>query len=210
MIHPLLKGLLLGIGAAAPIGPVNVEVTRRTLKHGFRAGFALGCGAVTVDVVYAVLTSLGVAQLTGHPAVFLSIRIIGAILLTVLGVMSWISAIRALRNMPETIEPTALSTLRSGYVTGLLMTFFNPMTLLFWFTAVPATTGSAHQQGDLPIICIGVFIAALTWLTFFTGMLKWLRRWRRQWWMLAADALGGSMLLGFAGYAFWTSLARFL
>ena len=28
------NGLLLGLGAAAPIGPVNVEIARRTLRHG--------------------------------------------------------------------------------------------------------------------------------------------------------------------------------
>src|SRR5438270_1963573 len=92
------KGLGLGIGAAAPIGPVNVEIARRTLKGGFRAGFALGCGAVTVDVTYAVLSSLGVAQLVAHPAFYRAIQIAGASLLAILGVMSWIAAIRAGRS----------------------------------------------------------------------------------------------------------------
>src|SRR4051794_29175597 len=54
----LLNGVGLGLGAAAPIGPVNVEIARRTLRFGRRAGFLLGCGAVTVDVFYAVVTSL--------------------------------------------------------------------------------------------------------------------------------------------------------
>src|SRR5438552_17351976 len=95
MIDQLLKGLLLGIGAAAPIGPVSVEIARRTLKGGFRAGFALGCGAVTVDVTYAIFSSLGVAQLVNHPIFYRAIQIAGASLLTLLGVMSWIGAIRA-------------------------------------------------------------------------------------------------------------------
>lgn len=90
------------------------------------------------------------------------------------------------------------------------MTFLNPMTLLFWFTAVPSAAGSAQQRGDLPIITIGVFGATLTWVVLFAGVLKALGRWRRQWWMMAADALGGLVLLGFAGRAFWTSLPRFL
>src|SRR5215510_7591743 len=58
-----IRGILFGIGAAAPIGPVNVEIARRALRHGFFAAFALGCGAVTVDVTYAVLASLSVARL---------------------------------------------------------------------------------------------------------------------------------------------------
>src|SRR6476620_1411581 len=98
MVSLFAKGLLLGIGAAAPIGPVNVEIARRTLKGGFRAGFALGCGAVTVDVTYAILSSVGVAQLVNQPAFYLAGQALGAILLTVLGVISWIGAIRAGRS----------------------------------------------------------------------------------------------------------------
>src|SRR4051794_40882688 len=67
---PLLStGLLLGLGAAAPIGPVNVEIARRTLRFGRRAGFLLGCGAVTVDVAYAVVTSLALVPLVRSPRV---------------------------------------------------------------------------------------------------------------------------------------------
>src|SRR6187551_2601489 len=57
------KGVLLGLGAAVPIGPVNVQIARQALRNGFGAGFALGCGAVTVDVFYAALTSVGVERL---------------------------------------------------------------------------------------------------------------------------------------------------
>src|SRR5947208_2831855 len=98
MIVQLLKGLGLGIGAAAPIGPVNVEIARRTLRDGFRAGFALGCGAVTVDVTYALFTCLGIARLSGHPAFYWPLRMLGAVLLTWLGVMSARDAIRAARS----------------------------------------------------------------------------------------------------------------
>ncbi|HEY2589318.1 MAG TPA: hypothetical protein VGI81_26470, partial [Tepidisphaeraceae bacterium] len=57
------RGIALGIGAAVPIGPVNVEIARRTFRGGFPAGFALGCGAVTVDVSYAILSSLSLKDM---------------------------------------------------------------------------------------------------------------------------------------------------
>ena len=41
----LSRGILLGWGVAVPLGPVNVEIARRTLRGGFRAGFFLGMGA---------------------------------------------------------------------------------------------------------------------------------------------------------------------
>jgi L-lysine exporter family protein LysE/ArgO len=217
MLSQFFKGLLLGIGASAPIGPVNVEIARRTLRSGFRAGFALGCGAVTVDVFYALLTMLGIAHLAEHPGFYWPIQIVGAILLTYLGLLSARDAFRASRSEDDPFQAQPQSAAAHSFVgryfTGVAMMVFNPMTLLFWFTSVPAAIGRSQgdaDRADLPIICTGVFAATISWVVFFTSTLKWLRRWRRQWWMTAVDALGACVLLGFAGYAFWTTLARLL
>src|SRR5580765_7354092 len=121
----LARGCLLGIGAAAPIGPVNVEIARRTLRDGFRAGFALGCGAVTIDVTYALITSLGIAKLAEHPRFYWPLQICGAILLAYLGIMSARDAIRAVRTDALSSGSASPHSFRGGYLTGLAMTFFN-------------------------------------------------------------------------------------
>ena len=36
----IANGVLIGLGAAVPIGPVNVEIARRTLRSGWAAGVA--------------------------------------------------------------------------------------------------------------------------------------------------------------------------
>src|SRR3954468_2319963 len=133
----IFKGTLLGLGAAVPIGPVNVEIVRRTLRGGFLAGFALGCGAVTVDVCYAVLSSLGVGLLLRRPLFYWLLTFGGIALLTYLGVMCWAGAVRAMRATTvvtaggeivggasgETEEAARVSALittspRAGYITG--------------------------------------------------------------------------------------------
>src|SRR5438067_13866243 len=86
LIGIFLKAVILGLGAAAPIGPVNVEIARRTLRGGFRAGFALGCGAVTVDVTYAVLASFSLRPVLSRPWLLNVIGIAGAALLAYLGI----------------------------------------------------------------------------------------------------------------------------
>jgi threonine/homoserine/homoserine lactone efflux protein len=98
----LLKfGVLLGIAAAAPIGPVNVEIARRTLRRGFSAGFALGCGAVSVDVFYAILSSQGVKRLViDRPLVMQTLGYAGAAMLLWLGGMSLRAAWRATKVDP--------------------------------------------------------------------------------------------------------------
>lgn len=206
----IISGLLLGLGAALPIGPVNVEIARRAIRSGFRAGAALGCGAVTVDVTYAIISALGVRPLLGYPAVITTLTILSIALLIYLGVMSLRSAWRS-RNVDAqaVLAVAAPPSLHGAYVTGLLMTLLNPITLAFWFLVVPGTTVklglTAH---DLPAICLGVFIATLTWVISFAGALSWLGRLKKSAWIVVADAVGGFVLLGFAAVAAWGAFAE--
>jgi threonine/homoserine/homoserine lactone efflux protein len=85
------------------------------------------------------------------------------------------------------------------------MTLVNPMTLAFWFVAVPGTVGhiAGNPRSELPIICLGVALGTSLWVVFFSGVMSALgRRYRRRWWLVAADVLGGIMLLGFAVWTF--------
>ncbi|HWE01676.1 MAG TPA: LysE family translocator [Tepidisphaeraceae bacterium] len=196
-------GLTLGLGAAAPIGPVNVEMARRTLLGGFRAGFALGCGAVTVDVTYALLSSVSLGQWVVHSAAKTPIALAGFLFLVYLGV-------QALRSAPGHLKSDPLSGGRpigsaaGAYATGLFMTLLNPITLVFWFVELP-TQGALTQDSryDLPMICAGVFIGTLGWVIAFSGFLGFLGRRRRNWYLAAADGLGGVMLLTLAIVGLW-------
>src|SRR5215207_2159432 len=81
----IARGVALGLGAAVPIGPVNVQIARRVLRGGFWPGFVLGCGAVTADVIYAVLSSLGLRRLAELSVVQWPVRVGGIALLVYLG-----------------------------------------------------------------------------------------------------------------------------
>jgi L-lysine exporter family protein LysE/ArgO len=200
----MLKGLALGLGAAVPIGPVNVEIARRVLRNGFRNGFALGCGAVSIDVTYAILSSLGLRPVLNRPALLLPLTVGGILLLTVLGLLSLRAAARVMSTDPLR-DPPRGGSVHGAYLTGLLMTLLNPMTLAFWFVAVPGTVGSitSDPARDLPIICAGVFVGTIAWVIYFCSTLSILGRWRRPWWLAAADVVGGLMLLGFAAAGCW-------
>src|SRR5687768_15945486 len=158
----LLKlGILLGVGAAAPIGPVNVEIARRTLRHGFAAGFALGGGAVSVDVLFAVLSSQGLKRVLDRPAVATGFAVCGAVLLLMLAALCFRGAWRAMKTDPldrnvADVQPRA--SLRGAYLTAVLLTLLVHLTLAFWFVAVPGTLGPITDQPrrDLPMICGGV------------------------------------------------------
>ena len=151
---------------------------------------------MTVDVTYAALTSLSVARFLTGPGVRLPLLFGGAALLGYLGVMCLVGATKAARH-EETYAQPVPTAMHRNYLTGLMMTLLNPMTLAFWLVAVPAA-GAKSQNPNLPLLCAGVFAGTICWTLFFGGMLSLLRRFRQRLWMTLADLAGGLILLFFA------------
>src|SRR5688500_18253139 len=75
-------GLGIGIAVAAPMGPVNIMVIHRGVRHGFMSAFVAGLGAVAGDTLYAGIAAFGITSMsdliTGHLGL---IKILGGLLL---------------------------------------------------------------------------------------------------------------------------------
>ena len=61
MMLDILKGLLIGICASVPLGPIAILVLQKSLSEGHRAGFMAGLGACLVDTLYAVIAMFTLA-----------------------------------------------------------------------------------------------------------------------------------------------------
>ena len=57
----IIKGIVIGIVASAPMGPVGILCIRRTIKKGRAYGVVTGAGAALSDVFYALLTGYGLS-----------------------------------------------------------------------------------------------------------------------------------------------------
>jgi len=55
----LVRGLAIGFGIAAPVGPIGILCIRRTLADGRAVGFAAGLGAATADALYGAVAAFG-------------------------------------------------------------------------------------------------------------------------------------------------------
>src|SRR5215469_17870102 len=55
----LLKGVMVGIVIAVPVGPVGVLCVRRTIFQGKLAGFVSGLGAATADAIFGFIAAFG-------------------------------------------------------------------------------------------------------------------------------------------------------
>src|SRR3954464_5268349 len=81
----LVTGLGLGVFVAAQVGPIWLLCARSSLRFGARSGLAIGAGAALVDFFYAVLGVAGASQLVQIDAARLTLGLLGAGFLLVLG-----------------------------------------------------------------------------------------------------------------------------
>jgi len=85
----LLKGFILGVSVAAPVGPISVLIFTRTLKFGFLGGIFSASGAAMADAFYAAVAAFGLTLVSTFLLEMQTpIRAIGAAILLILGVLA--------------------------------------------------------------------------------------------------------------------------
>jgi threonine/homoserine/homoserine lactone efflux protein len=190
----LFLGLFLGLSTSMPIGPVNLEIARRTLSYGFRFGFVTGLGAVTADLVFLCLLSLGILHFVSNPHFLYLINIFGSLLIMYFGLKACFSKIIVLKS---TIAPQ--SNLLSFYVGGLGMTLLNPLSILFWFSVSAQLIGlpKTHSYA-LELAGIGVLLGTTTWMTIYNSLIHVMKTKLNPKYLSILNKLSGVLLIAFA------------
>ena len=163
-----LRGLLIGISIAAPVGPIGILCIRRTLAEGKLKGFQVW-GAASADMVYGAIAAFGLTVVTDllvDNAIWL--RLIGGCFLLYLGVKTFL-------EKPANLDAQAS---QSGYFGAYISTFFltitNPMTILS-FAAIFAGTMLLGNTSSSIVLVAGVFAGSAAWwlaLSFGVGLMR--------------------------------------
>jgi threonine/homoserine/homoserine lactone efflux protein len=157
----LLRGTILGFSIAAPVGPIGVLVIRESMTTGRKAGLLTGLGAATADGLYGLVGGLGLTAvstlLVSHAT---ALRIVGGLFMLWLGVRTFFS-------VPS--STAAIGDARAGgriYLTGLLLTVTNPMTILS-FAAMFAGMGLGSEMNGsstgIVALVAGVLVGSSAW-----------------------------------------------
>ncbi|MDR2362470.1 MAG: LysE family translocator [Prevotellaceae bacterium] len=191
------KGILVGLGASIPLGPIGVLVVQRTISKGRNSGFISGLGAATADTIFAALAVLSLAFVQrifdANETFFL---IFGGLLVAAIGLSVYltnpIKQLRRKRSVTHSFE---------DYISVFLLTLSNPgatflMLALFALVGVDVD----QQSGALNIVIVlwGVVIGAAAWWFFLSWLISHFRqRFRiRQLWYINRIAGIVIMVLG--------------
>ena len=195
----LLKGMGLGLAVAAPIGPINVLCIQRTLLVGFGSGLATALGAAAADASYAAVAAFGLSAVSG---LLLDnqdlLRLAGGLLLLWLGARAFLKGPAA--------APANSSQGAARLADGLSaygLTIANPLTILT-FVAILGGVGLQNlAESALPAalaLVLGVFLGTMMWMIFIAALSSLARRRAGDRFLLWANRLGGTIILGFAAW----------
>ena len=176
MLALAAKGLLIGILVSAPMGPVGMLCIQRTLSKGRWHGFVTGLGAMVSDIIYAMLTSLGMGVVVNFvEANQAPLQLAGSLVLSFFGYYIYQS--NPVKNLRKQKERKLSFT--QDFITAFLLTFSNVLIVLHYI-GLFARFGFIlpdHSLGMIigGIICIG--IGAISWWLFITYIVSKLRKW---------------------------------
>lgn len=171
----IFRGMLIGILVSAPMGPVGILCVQRTLNKGRWYGFVTGVGATVSDLIYALITGLGmsfVMNLVYNSQNRFFLQIAGSIMLLFFGIYSWRS--NPVKNIHRSSKTKG--TLFHNGLTAFFVTLSNPLIILL-FMAVFAQLAFIMPGKPLEM-CIGylsIIAGALLWWFGLTWLIDKIR-----------------------------------
>ena len=198
----VIKGLIVGILASAPMGPVGVLTIQRTLNKGRWYGMVTGLGAAVSDIIYAAISLLGmsfVMDFIENPRNMFWFKVIGGILLMFFGIYTYLS--NPTNNL-RPANPNKGSLWHNG-ITGFLVTFSNPLIILLFIALMArfefVVPEHYWEQG---LGYIAIFAGALIWWFGLTYIINKVRNKFQVSTICKINRLIGSVVIiaGFLGF----------
>ncbi len=158
MIVSFIEGFLLGLGAAVPLGPINILIMNEAIKE-YKNGVMIGLGAMSSDITYLFLIFFGVLVYVNQPEILTLLSVLGGFFLIYL-------AYSIFKNRDKKIDTSGENILKRSpfklYAKGFLLTFVNPYTIGFWLS----TSGYLASKDLNPLATLlGMLSALILWIT---------------------------------------------
>jgi threonine/homoserine/homoserine lactone efflux protein len=173
-LYLILSGVVMGLIAAVPIGPVNLICIRRTFAFGPLNGFVSGLGAALGDGIFAAIMGFGltwIAQLIEGYATI--IELIGGALMVWMGYKTFTSppVPRCPDDKPDSEGTTNLI---RAMISTFALTITNPVTLLSFgvmFAGLGGLAGGAGSYHDAGFVVAGVVGGSAGWWLALTTVI---------------------------------------
>lgn len=172
----VFKGILIGLVASAPMGPVGVLCIQRTLNKGRWYGLITGIGACVSDIIYALITGFGmsfVMDFVGNEHNRFVLQLSGSVVLLLFGIYCYRS--NPTKNMHQSSK-NQKGTLAHNGITAFLVTLSNPLIIfLFIFLFAQFAFVVNDRPFEMTIGYISIILGAMLWWFGLTWLIDKVR-----------------------------------
>jgi threonine/homoserine/homoserine lactone efflux protein len=216
-LHVLAAAFLMGLAAAAPMGPVNMMAVRRGVVSGWRHTLACGIGSVFGDLFLFSLALIGSRYLLpalSSPTLQTTLMAVGVFTLCPVGIYFLALAAKnphrafnsARRRWSEGPIPARLA---AEAAKSAALTVFNPLTMLYWIAVTSSWLPFAYSVLGSRAPGWGLLMAGsglATWFTALIVVVRFIPHRIGPIFFRLANAILGLILLGFGAYCALTLL----
>lgn len=199
-----LQAMVVGFVIAAPVGPIGILCIKRTLMTGFWAGIVTGLGSALAGATYGTLVVFGLTAITSFiTSEIFWIKLFGGVLLMILGARELWSLQRHTLSFANTDHTTLMRSLSTAFVVALS----NPMTLIGYFSMVPALAANFCCTPAQGVVLVGgIFTGSLSWWLLLSSIVTITRRRLPQKFLNMINIGSGIVLIGFGLFVFMSAL----
>ncbi|MBO4812279.1 MAG: LysE family transporter [Prevotella sp.] len=170
----VFKGMLIGIIVSAPMGPVGILCVQRTINKGRWYGLATGVGAAASDMLYALITGIGMSFITdfvNDPTYRFYLQVIGSVVLLLFGFFTY-------RNDP--LKKMRQSSKQKGTLwyngwTAFLLTLSNPLIIILFGALFAQFAFAPSTLFDMGVGFMSIAAGALLWWYGLTWLIDKIR-----------------------------------
>lgn len=189
-----LRGIVIGLMASIPLGPIGVLCIQRTLSKNHRSGFVSGLGAAFADIIYASLAFFSLSVVTAFiESHMLLIKVIGGLAIMMVGARILFSnpVVQIRRNR------AGKTSLVQDFVSVFLITLANPVYILIFiaFFAMFGMSSATLGAFDGAFVLAGVLSGASLWWFTLTFGVSLLRKRFRPRHMLWINRIAGTLIV---------------
>jgi len=190
--------LILGLSLAAPIGPVNALQLERGMKNGFLHSWFVGIGAMTADGIFMLIIFFGLVHFLSIPFLQAFLWLFGCFVLIYTGFESLINAKKININ-----EVRHKESLWNSYLSGFLISLFNPLSILFWlgiYGSILSSTINHVGLNHLLYYTAAIFIGLSIWDFSMATISSMFRKYFATKFISFLSVISGLSLIGFGIY----------
>ncbi len=160
MIEAFTEGFVLGLGAAVPVGPVNILIMTKALKN-YTNAVSIGFGAMSADITYLTLILFGFFVFVKNGTFQTALGIFGTLFLIYISFLIFKNRNEKVTNNNDGSK-NEKNKIFSNYIKGYTITLLNPYTIGFWISVSAYITTKSLSFG---YTLLGLFLAIGLWIT---------------------------------------------